>query len=105
MSTNTQATNITWHKAKVSKQERQQLNGHKSAVLWFTGLSGAGKSTLAVEVKKELYRRGINTYILDGDNIRHGMNKNLGFSPEGKIVKKTFAGSVRFRSCLLMQVL
>lgn len=76
--------NITWHAAKVTKQERQQIKGHRSAVLWFTGLSGAGKSTLSVEVEKELYLRGINTYILDGDNIRHGLNKNLGFSPEDR---------------------
>ncbi|HEX7064068.1 MAG TPA: adenylyl-sulfate kinase [Bacillales bacterium] len=79
-----QSTNITWHDAKVSKQDRQQINGHKSAVLWFTGLSGAGKSTLSVEVEKELHRRGIHTYVLDGDNIRHGLNKNLGFSPEDR---------------------
>ncbi|HET7615746.1 MAG TPA: adenylyl-sulfate kinase [Bacillales bacterium] len=78
------STNITWHDAKVSKADRRNINGHKSAVLWFTGLSGAGKSTLAVEVEKELHRRGIHSYILDGDNIRHGLNNNLGFSPEDR---------------------
>ncbi|GGH76540.1 adenylylsulfate kinase [Pullulanibacillus pueri] len=80
----TKATNIVWHDGQVSKQDRQALNGHKSAVLWFTGLSGAGKSTVAVEVEKLLHKMGIRTYILDGDNIRHGLNKNLGFSPEDR---------------------
>lgn len=79
-----QSTNITWHNAKVNKEDRRRMNGHKSAVLWFTGLSGAGKSTLAVEVEKRLHQRGIHSYILDGDNMRHGMNKNLGFSPEDR---------------------
>lgn len=79
-----ESTNITWHDAKVTKEIRQQMNGNKSAVLWFTGLSGAGKSTLSVEVEKLLHRRGIHTYVLDGDNIRHGLNKNLGFSPEDR---------------------
>ncbi|HET7522098.1 MAG TPA: adenylyl-sulfate kinase [Bacillales bacterium] len=78
------STNITWHNTKVTKEDRQEKTGHKSAVLWFTGLSGAGKSTLAVEVEKELHKRGIHTYILDGDNIRHGLNKNLGFTPEDR---------------------
>ncbi|WP_457786666.1 adenylyl-sulfate kinase [Geobacillus sp. Geo 8.1] len=78
------ATNIVWHHSKVTKEDRQKLNGHKSVVLWFTGLSGAGKSTLSVEVEKELHQRGIRTYILDGDNIRHGLNKDLGFSAEDR---------------------
>lgn len=78
------ATNITWHEAQIKKEDRRRLNGHSSAVLWFTGLSGAGKSTLSVAVEQELHRRGIRTYILDGDNIRHGLNKNLGFSPEDR---------------------
>lgn len=78
------ATNITWHENNVRKEDRQQLNGHKSAVLWFTGLSGAGKSSLSVMVEKELFERGIRTFVLDGDNIRHGLNKNLGFSPEDR---------------------
>jgi len=78
------STNITWHNAKVTKDDRQKLNNHKSPVLWFTGLSGSGKSTLSVEVEKELHQRGIRTYILDGDNVRHGLNKNLGFSPEDR---------------------
>ncbi|KGT38904.1 adenylyl-sulfate kinase [Weizmannia sp. CD-2023] len=78
------ATNITWHETQIKKEDRRRLNGHSSAVLWFTGLSGAGKSTLSVAVEQELHGRGIRTYILDGDNIRHGLNKNLGFSPEDR---------------------
>ncbi|MFS1512913.1 adenylyl-sulfate kinase [Chengkuizengella sp. SCS-71B] len=77
-------SNMNWHEYKIIKEERQKLNGHKSAVLWFTGLSGSGKSTLSVEVEKVLHNRGILTYILDGDNIRHGINKNLGFSPKDR---------------------
>ncbi|QQE79202.1 adenylyl-sulfate kinase [Alicyclobacillus sp. SO9] len=76
--------NITWHNSKVNKGDRQRLKGHKSAILWFTGLSGAGKSTVSVEVERQLHMRRINTYILDGDNMRHGLNKNLGFSPEDR---------------------
>lgn len=78
------ADNITWHESKVSKNARRKLNKHTSAVLWFTGLSGSGKSTLAVEVERELNKRGLHTYILDGDNIRHGLNKDLGFSAEDR---------------------
>ncbi|MFV5318658.1 adenylyl-sulfate kinase [Priestia megaterium] len=78
------ADNITWHESKVNKNDRRKLNKHTSAVLWFTGLSGSGKSTLAVEVERKLNERGIHTYILDGDNIRHGLNKDLGFSPEDR---------------------
>lgn len=78
------ATNIVWHKGQITKYDRQRLNGHKSAVLWFTGYSGAGKSTLSVAVEKELHKRGIRTYVLDGDNVRHGLNNNLGFSPEDR---------------------
>ncbi|GAA0485406.1 adenylyl-sulfate kinase [Salinibacillus aidingensis] len=76
--------NIVWHESKVTKADREKLNGHKGAVLWFTGLSGSGKSTISVEVEKELHARGIHTYRLDGDNVRHGLNKNLGFSPDDR---------------------
>lgn len=72
--------NIVWQLTKILKNDRQRLNRHKSCVLWFTGLSGSGKSTLAIEVEKELFQRNIRCYILDGDNLRHGLNKNLGFS-------------------------
>lgn len=71
--------NITWHHTTVSKKDRQLLNGHKSCVLWFTGLSGSGKSTLANAVDHELYKQGFRSYVLDGDNIRHGLNTDLSF--------------------------
>jgi len=72
---------ITWSEAIVRREDRERRNGHKGAVLWFTGLSSSGKSTLARMVEKELFERGCHTYILDGDNIRHGLNRDLGFSP------------------------
>lgn len=78
------AANITWHQHNVTSQERQKLNGHKGAVLWFTGLSGSGKSTVANAVDRLLHDRGIHTYVLDGDNIRMGLNKNLDFSPDDR---------------------
>jgi adenylylsulfate kinase len=84
MADNIRATNITWHESKVTMEDRRKLNGHKSCVLWFTGLSGSGKSTLANAVEGALYEMGVRTYTLDGDNIRHGLNKNLGFSPEDR---------------------
>lgn len=77
-------TNITWHDSKVTKAERQQRNAHKSAVLWFTGLSGSGKSTISVALEKALYDVHVQTYRLDGDNVRQGLNNNLGFSPEDR---------------------
>lgn len=78
------ATNITWHDSSVTKVERQQKNGHKSLVIWFTGLSGSGKSTISVALEKALFNQDIKSYRLDGDNIRHGLNNNLGFSPEDR---------------------
>lgn len=80
----TKSKNITWHESEVTKGERQSLNEHKSAILWFTGLSGSGKSTISVALEKVLHDRGIRSYRLDGDNVRHGLNKNLGFSPEDR---------------------
>ena len=74
------STNIKWHDTAITKKERKVNNGHGSAVLWFTGLSGSGKSTLANAVSASLFQRGIHEYVLDGDNIRHGLNKDLGFS-------------------------
>jgi len=76
----TKPTNITWHETSISKENRREKNGHGSCVLWFTGLSGSGKSTIANAVSHELFRQGISEYVLDGDNIRHGLNKDLGFS-------------------------
>jgi adenylylsulfate kinase len=78
------ATNIVWHRGAITREDRQQLNGHRGCTVWLTGLSGSGKSTIAVELEKRLLERGVRTYILDGDNIRHGLNKNLGFSPEDR---------------------
>ncbi len=78
------STNITWHVGDIDREDRERLNGHQSVVLWFTGLSGSGKSTLAHAVENALFERGCRTYVLDGDNIRHGLNKDLGFSPEDR---------------------
>lgn len=72
--------NVTWHSAAIRRQHRQQQNGHGSAILWFTGLSGAGKSTLAHAVEERLHAVGCRTYVLDGDNVRHGLCGDLGFS-------------------------
>ena len=74
------STNIAWHEASVGRDERSKQRGHRSAILWFTGLSGSGKSTLANAVNAALFERGLATYVLDGDNIRHGLNSNLGFT-------------------------
>ena len=76
---------IVWHPSALRKKDRQRLNGHKSFVLWFTGLSGSGKSTLANEVDRQLYSLGVRSYVLDGDNIRHGLNRGLGFSKEDRV--------------------
>ncbi len=72
--------NIVWHSPTITRDCRQQLNQHQAAILWFTGLPSSGKSTLAHALEAELYRRGCHTYVLDGDNIRHGLNADLGFS-------------------------
>jgi adenylylsulfate kinase len=74
------ATNITWHEGHVTREERAALLQQKGATLWFTGLSGSGKSTIAFTLEHALVQRGRLAYVLDGDNIRHGLNKNLGFS-------------------------
>ena len=71
--------NTIYHNATVTRDRRNQLNGHKSVVIWFTGLSGSGKSTLAHSVEEELYKLGCRTFVLDGDNIRHGLSSNLTF--------------------------
>lgn len=77
-------TNIVPQNYRISKNDRRVLNGHGSVIVWFTGLSGSGKSTLANAVEQELFRQGIRTYVLDGDNIRHGLNNNVDFSAEGR---------------------
>jgi len=78
------STNVVWHEASLSKDSRRKQNGHHSFVIWFTGLSGSGKSTVANAVATRLYENGIRNYVLDGDNIRHGLNKDLGFSEEDR---------------------
>ncbi|MEN8144857.1 MAG: adenylyl-sulfate kinase [Gemmatimonadota bacterium] len=100
------STNVTWHSGQVGRDQREQGRGHRGAVLWFTGLSGSGKSTLAVEAEKVLFDLACSTYILDGDNVRHGLNRDLGFSPEDRTenirrigeVAKLFADS----GCLVL---
>jgi bifunctional enzyme CysN/CysC len=77
--------NIGWSEGKITATQRAALRGHRGAIVWLTGLSGAGKSTIAQALEAELFRRGMNTYVLDGDNIRHGLNSNLGFSPEDRV--------------------
>ncbi len=78
------ATNVVWHEHRVTREEREQMLKQRGIVCWFTGLSGSGKSTVANEVAYKLHTMGKIAYVLDGDNIRHGLNKNLGFSPEDR---------------------
>jgi adenylylsulfate kinase len=80
----TNSTNVVWHHATVTRERREAQNGHKSCVLWFTGLSGAGKSTLAHAVEEQLHQLGCRTFVLDGDNVRHGLSSNLGFSEDDR---------------------
>ncbi|KAJ2776012.1 Adenylyl-sulfate kinase [Coemansia nantahalensis] len=95
------STNITWHEGHVSRDERAQLLKQRGLTIWFTGLSASGKSTIASALEQHLLHRGISAYRLDGDNIRFGLNKNLGFSPEDRTenirriaeVSKLFADS------------
>ncbi|MEW5820677.1 MAG: adenylyl-sulfate kinase [Cyanobacteriota bacterium] len=81
----TATKNITWQQHRISKEQRQKLYTNKPCVIWLTGLSGSGKTTLANAIEVELYHRKLRTYILDGDNIRHGLNKDLGFSDEDRV--------------------
>ena len=80
MTDDPKSTNVIWHHATVTRERRQKQNSHRSAILWFTGLSGAGKSTLAHAVEEALHQRGCRTYVLDGDNVRHGLCGDLSFS-------------------------
>ncbi|XP_055809186.1 adenylyl-sulfate kinase 3-like isoform X1 [Solanum dulcamara] len=84
MSTVGNPANIFWHENPVGKAEREKLLNQQGCVVWITGLSGSGKSTLACSLGRELQSRGKLSYVLDGDNLRHGLNKNLGFSPESR---------------------
>ncbi|GIX32012.1 MAG: hypothetical protein KatS3mg124_2484 [Porticoccaceae bacterium] len=95
--TEQKATNVHWHHGAITREDRNRLLGQKGATLWFTGLSGSGKSTIAVALEEALYERGKLAYRLDGDNIRHGINKNLGFFGEGP-AGKTSAASARWRN-------
>jgi adenylylsulfate kinase len=78
------AKNIQWQVGHVTRAQREQTRNHRAGALWMTGLSGAGKTTLAYALERELWRLGVVTYVLDGDNVRHGLNADLGFSPEGR---------------------
>ena len=78
------SSNIIYHQASVTRQRRNRLNNHRSIVLWFTGLSGSGKSTLAHALEEKLFQKGCRTFVLDGDNVRHGLNSNLDFSDTGR---------------------
>ncbi|MDM8546405.1 adenylyl-sulfate kinase [Candidatus Venteria ishoeyi] len=80
-----QSDNVIWHRATVTRKRRAQQNQHRSVVLWFTGLSGSGKSTLAHALEEQLYRRGGRTFVLDGDNVRHGLCGDLGFSDTDRV--------------------
>jgi len=77
--------NVVWHHATVTRARREEQNGHRGVILWFTGLSGAGKSTLAHAVEEHLLQLGCRTYVLDGDNVRHGLCGDLGFSAEDRV--------------------
>ena len=84
MSTQPKSKNIVWHEGAITKEKRETRNKHKGCTLWFTGLSGSGKSTLAHAVQEALFQMGANTYVLDGDNLRHGLNTDLGFSEKDR---------------------
>ena len=79
------AENLTWHIGEVDRDARAAAHGHRGAVIWFTGLSGSGKSTIGHRVERLLIERGAFAYVLDGDNIRHGLNGDLGFAPEDRV--------------------
>jgi adenylylsulfate kinase len=81
---NIKSTNITWHGSNVSKPERQQALGSRGCIVWLTGLSGSGKSTIARRAEQMLLEQGVLAYVLDGDNVRHGLNRDLGFAPEDR---------------------
>ena len=81
---NQKSSNVLWEQGLVTRQDREKQNGHKSFVLWFTGLSGSGKSTLAHAVEKKLHESGSRTFVLDGDNVRHGLSSNLSFSQDDR---------------------
>jgi len=82
---NNKSSNVVWHHATVTRERREKSNGHNSVILWFTGLSGSGKSTLAHAVEERLHQQGCRTFVFDGDNVRHGLCSDLGFSSEERV--------------------
>ncbi len=86
--------NITWSESEITAGDRARRDGHRGAVVWLTGLSGSGKSTLARLLERELFARHVHVYVLDGDNVRHGLNSNLGFSPEDRVENIRRVGEV-----------
>lgn len=88
------SSNVVWHNATVTRARRETQNGHRGAIVWFTGLSGAGKSTLAHAVEEALHQRGCRTFVLDGDNVRHGLCGDLGFNTESRIENIRRVGEV-----------
>ena len=94
MNENSKSTNVVWHQSTIERPQREEQNGHKSAILWFTGLSGSGKSTLAHAVEDRLHKMACRTYVLDGDNVRHGLCGDLGFSDEDRVENIRRVGEV-----------
>jgi len=88
------SSNVVWHQATVTRARRAAQNGHRSVIVWFTGLSGSGKSTLAHAVEEALHQKGCRTFVLDGDNVRHGLCGDLGFSEEGRVENIRRVGEV-----------
>ena len=90
----TKSTDVVWHHSNVNRAKRENLNAHKSVLLWFTGLSGSGKSTLAHAVEDQLHKMGRQTFVLDGDNVRHGLCGDLGFSEQDRVENIRRVGEV-----------
>ena len=88
------SSNVVWHQAEITRQKREEANGHRSVLLWFTGLSGAGKSTLAHAVEERLHEMGAKTFVIDGDNVRHGLCGDLTFSDEDRVENIRRVGEV-----------
>ena len=90
----TRSENITWNEGEITADARARRDGHRGAVVWLTGLSGSGKATLARALERELFARGMHVYVLDGDNVRYGLNANLGFSPDDRMENIRRVGEV-----------
>lgn len=88
------SSNVVWHNATVTRQRREEMNNHGGVILWFTGLSGAGKSSLAHAVEEALHNLGCHTFVLDGDNVRHGLCADLGFSAEDRVENVRRVGEI-----------